>query len=174
MSVVLNKLEVVKNLINDGGKAQFASLVGRVEEKLLKTNNPLRDCLVEKEVNYNVQLNCNYQNVVNNRREKEGKDTDFVAKQNWFSKYFDGNNGSIVKHNKADKFYLMFICNNSKVVNYYINGEVATLEQVEIIKNFKSKPSTPTNQGLDSSVIVRTISLDNILEIKANNEVFKF
>lgn len=171
---MIKKLETIKTLINDGGKSTFASLRGRVEEKLLKTNNPLKDNLVEKEMIYNVQLNSNYSNVVNNRRKKENLETNFVAKENWFEKQFDGFNGSIVKHKKVDKFYLMFICNDSKLINYYVDNKVATKEQIKLIKDFKPKVNKPTNQGLENEVIVRTISLDNIKEIKSNNKSIKF
>jgi hypothetical protein len=169
-----NKLEVLKSLINDGGKATFATLLGRVEEKLLKTNNSLKNSLIEKEMVYNVQLNCNYQNSVNNRREKEGQERDFISKENWFEKQFDGFNGSIVKHKKVDKFYLMFICKDTKLVNYYVDGNIATVEQMDIIKNFKPKQSKPLNQGIEDNVIVRTISLDNIIELKTNGMVCNF
>lgn len=163
----LNKVEQIKQLINDGGSAKFALIVGKVEEKLKKTNNPLRTAKVEKLVSYQVALNCNYQNKVNAQREREGKEADFKAKENWFTPVYDGFNGSIVCHKtKREQMYLKFICNTAKVEKYFIDDIEATPEQVEIIKQFKPEAQAPKNQDLDENVIVRTIGIDNIIKIK--------
>ena len=163
----LNKVEQIKQFINDGGSAKGALIVGKVEEKLKKTNNPLRDAKIEKLVSYRVALNCVYQNKVNNQREREGKKADFQAKENWFTPVYDSHNGSIVCHKtKRDQMYLKFICNTAIVHKYFVDGIEATPEQIEIIKQFKPEAQTPKNQDLDNVVIVRTIGIDNIIKIK--------
>lgn len=168
----MNKQAIIENLINDGGSATFATMTAEVEQKLLKTNNPLAKAKVTKKVVYNMLLNANYTNMVNNRRLKEGKEADFQAKENWFEKVNDSVNGSIVANKKdSTALYLLFACNNAQTLNYYVNGVEATPEQIAIIKQFK--PATPkaTNQGLENDIIVRTIKLDNIQQIKCGANI---
>ena len=81
------KSQIITNLINDGGSATFAQVVAVVEQKMLKTGNPLRNATITKLVNYNMLLNANYQNMVNNARVREGKEADFQAKENWFTQF---------------------------------------------------------------------------------------
>jgi len=170
-----NKLELVKNLINDGMSNTFASIEGLVEEKLLKRGNPLKDSFVTKQVQYNVSLNSNYTNAVNNQRNREDKATDFKAKENWFKPVFDSFNGSIVCHSKdEEKLYLKFICKSAKVINYFVDGVIATEVEVNLINEFKPKKQVSPNQGLEKEVIVRVIGFDNIKEIKSNKVTVKF
>ena len=168
----MEKVEIIETLINDGGSATFAQMSAIVEEKQLKTNNPLAKAKVTKLVSYNMLLNANYTNMVNNRLKKEGKEADFQAKENWFEKVNDGFNGSIVC-NRKDKtaLYLFFACNHAKTEKYFVDGKEATAEQIETIKQFK--PATPkaTNQGLDNDVIVRTVKLEGIKEITCGAKV---
>ena len=168
----MNKQSIIEMLINDGGSATFANMLAEVEEKQLKRGNPLATAKVTKLVNYNMLLNANYTNMVNNRREKEGKEADFEAKENWFAKVNDGFNGSIVRNKKDHTaLYLFFACNNAKTEKYFVNGVEATPEQVETIKQFK--PATPkaTNQGLENDVVVRTVKLNGIKEITCGAKV---
>lgn len=163
----LSKEQAIANLINDGGSATFANVVAVVEQKQLKRGNPLRDAIVTKLVEYNMLLNANYQNMVNNQRIREEKDANFVSKPNWFEKVNDGFNGSIVaKKSDTTCKYLFFACNNAKVGKYFVNGVEATKEQLETIKAFKPKTSKAVNQGLEKDVVVRTIKMEGIKQIK--------
>lgn len=164
--------EVLRTLINDGGSATFARVEATVEEKQLKRGNPLRTAKITKDVVYNVMLNANYTNVVNNQREREGKDPNFEAKPNWHEKVYDGENGSIVKKRKNDDGtrYLMFVCNSAKTEAYFVNGVLATADEVATIKQFKPKTSYP-NQGIDKEVIVRTVKVHNINLVKCGETV---
>lgn len=165
-----NKLEIIKNLIKDGGRATFATIVAKVPTNALKRRNPFPNS--EKVVEYHVLLNGVYKNAVNNQREREGKEADFVAVANWHKKVFDGKNGSIVTNKSGEKFYLMTIVSKAKVLGYFdANGNTLEHDQV---KPFLPKNYKPENQGLEKDVIVRTISLDNIQKIVTNNETLVF
>lgn len=168
----LNKKELeIINAINDGGSATFATIVAKVEQKMLKTNNPLRNSKIEKLVNYKFTLNAVYSNAVNSQRKKENKDTDFVAKQNWHSKVYDSKNGAIVCNVKnTDKRYLSGIVNNAEIISYFVDGIEANAEQIAIIKEFRQKQSKPTNQNLDSDVIFRVIEIENIKKVVSNKQ----
>jgi hypothetical protein len=164
------ELEII-NAINDGGSATFATIVAKVEQKMLKKGNPLRSSKIEKLVNYKFTLNAIYSNAVNSQRKKENKDTDFVAKQNWHSKIHDTKNGAIVCNVKnTDKRYLSGIVNDAQIITYFVDGVEATKEEVDIIKQFRQKQSKPTNQNLDSDVIFRVIEISNIKKVVANKQ----
>ena len=166
------KSQIIASLINDGGSATFAQVLAEVEQKMLKTNNPLRNATITKLVDYNMLLNANYQNMVNNARIREGKEADFQSKENWFTPVNDGFNGSIVaKKSDLSCEYLKFACNTSKTLKYYVNGVEATANQIEIIKQFKQKPSKAINQGLDNDVIIRTIKVEGIKNIKCGENL---
>jgi hypothetical protein len=172
---ILTEKEVqIMQAINDGGKGTFAEVTAMVEQSMLKTNNPLAKEVVTKLTTYNVLLNANYTNLVNNTRVREGKEANFKAKKNWHEKVYDSENGSIVCNpNKRENRYLMASVNFAKTLTYYVNGVEATNEQVEIIKQFKSK-SSAKNQGLDKEVVIRTIGIEGIKEVRANKQVLTY
>ena len=149
------KSQIIATLIKDGGSATFAQVLAVVEQKMLKTNNPLRNATITKLVNYNMLLNANYQNMVNNARVREGKEADFQAKENWFTPINDSFNGSIVaKKSDLTCEYLKFACNNAQTEMYFVNGIEATETELETIKQFKQKSSKAVNQGLDNDVVI--------------------
>jgi superfamily II DNA/RNA helicase len=161
------KAQIIANLINDGGKATFAKVTAIVEQKMLKRGNPLASAEITKKVTYQMLLNANYQNMVNKQRERENKEANFVSQENWFKKLNDGFNGSIVaKKSDENCLYLFFACNNAETHTYYVNGNLATNEETEIIKQFKQKNQKAVNQGLDNDVVVRTIKMKGIQTIK--------
>jgi len=173
-----NKETIVTSLINDGGSATFAQITAVVEEKQNKRGNPFANAIVTKKVVYNILLNANYQNMVNNKRDKQEKESDFQAKQNWFEKVNDGKNGSIVRSIKnPDQKYLFFACNKAETIEHYIDGVVATTDEVKTIKQFKPKVTDPAKyQGLNDGdgVIVRTIKMTGIKEVRAKGSVLNF
>jgi hypothetical protein len=175
MKFTSEKEKQIFTIINDGGRATFATIVAKVEQKMYKRGNPLAAYKIEKRVNYQLSLNCVYQNAVNKQREREGLEKDFVASSNWHEKVYDGVNGAILRHKEHhDKKYLSGIVKNAEVVDYFVDGERATPEQVEIIKQFRQVSKAPQNQGIEQAVIFRAISLENIEEIRTNGEVLTF
>lgn len=175
MKFSTEKEEKIFTVINDGGRATFATIVAKVPQKMYKRGNPLAGKTVQKRVNYQLALNCVYQNAVNKQREREGLEKDFVTSSNWHEKVFDGVNGAILRHKQDhEKRYLSGIVKNAEVVDYFVEGERATPEQVEIIKQFRQVSKAPQNQGIDDAIIFRTISLENIEEIRTNGEVLTF
>lgn len=167
-------IETLKAFINDGGKATHGKIVAVVEQKMLKRGNPLKDAEVTKLVTYMARLNNNYQNAVNNQRLREGKDNDFVSKENWFSNIYDSFNGSLVAKKSDEKCtYLKMIVSSAKTHVYFVNGIEATTEQVETIKQFKQK-SSAANQNLDTEVVVRTIKTENIVSVKTGGQELEF
>lgn len=170
----MNKEQIVFQAINDGGSATFATIIANVEQKMLKTGNPLRNAVVTKLVNYKFLLNAIYQNAVNNQRIREGEQADFQAQSNWHEKVYDSVNGAIVQNKKApENKYLSGIVQSAENLKYFVDGIEATAEQIEIIKQFKPKTSAP-NQGLENEIIFRTIKIKGIKEVRANKNVITF
>lgn len=173
----MDKIEILKAVLNDGGSASFATIVATVAQKMMpkKSGNPLFGKAITKQVRYHVSLNCNYTNVVNNQLAREGQTADFQAKENWHEKMFDGKNGSIVcKKSDKDCLYLMAIVNNAETLAYFIDGKPCDAEETELVKTWRMESSTPTNQGTNAPVIVRTIAFDNINEVRANGVKLAF
>lgn len=168
------KEEIIFNVINDGGSATFATIIANVEQKMLKTGNPLRNAVVTKLVDYKFLLNAVYANAVNNQREREGKEADFKAKQNWHEKVYDSKNGAIVRNTKSpENTYLSGIVQSAETLEYFVNGKPATAAEIEIIREFKQQSSAP-NQGLDKEIIFRTIKISGIKEVRANKNIVVF
>jgi hypothetical protein len=140
---------------------------------------------IRKRTTYNPLLNVNYERLVNSGLVKEGKTPDFQSVPNWMTKIHDTDNGNICTH-KADavvdekgnfirfttdnpRLYIMCYlkgANKSKTTDYYINGVLATPEQVETIKKFIPKPKEAEQGGLEEKVVVRTITIYNAPEHK--------
>lgn len=169
----------LKNFLNDGGSAAYATITAQLEQKMLKRGNPLKDAKVTKLVSYRVRLNCNYQNSVNAQREREGKETDFISKGAWHMPLYDCFNGSIVQH-KADfaiedvnkkRTYVKMILEKVTTHNYFVNGIEATTEQLALIQQFKEKSNSYGGQGLDNVIPVITVKRENILEIRAGGKI---
>jgi hypothetical protein len=168
--IFMLNIETLKNFIGDGGKATHGKIIAIVEQKMLKRGNPLKDATVTKLVSYISLLNANYQNTVNNALEREGKDKNFVSKENWFTTIFDSFNGSLVaKKSDTNCHYLKMIVKSAKTHKFFVDGIEATEEQMEVIRQFKQS-SSPTSQGLDNEIIVRTIKTQNIISVKTGGE----
>jgi hypothetical protein len=180
----------LKEVINDGGRFQGAEIIANTSVSL----QPKKDGCpygakddVRSTTEYSVNVNGIYQNAINKRREKEEKQTDFVAKQNWHVKIFDGANGSIVaKRSEVEnglpitEVYILFVCKDKPMpsYNYTIQGKPATEEEIATIKFYKAnrKAQASTYQGLseENAVVVNTVAASNIIELRANKQVVRF
>lgn len=123
--------------------------------------------VVTKVVSKVVQLNYSYENAVNNRLEREGKDRDFTAQSLPWGVWFVTN--KIIAH--KGKFYLRYYDYNNNVLNkaYFVNGEPATDEQLAIIKEYEKASNKPSNtQGLSEAHEVKplVVAEENIIALK--------
>lgn len=124
--------------------------------------------VVTKVVSKIVQLNYSYENAVNNRLEREGKDRDFEAQKLPWGEWFVAN--KIIAH--KGKFYLRYYdINNGNVLNkaYFVDGRPATDEQLAIIKEYEKATHKPSNtQGLSEENEVKplVVAEENIISLK--------
>lgn len=172
--VTLSELSLILQRI-DGSRATFANFVIETDAKLKKTGNPYKDENVRKVSKYNVQLNFNYTNAVNNQLEREGKEANFEAQENWHTKKYDSFNGCVAMKMEGNQRqeYLFFRKMDVQRIGFMMNDKVATPEQVETIKVFLPSKSAPKNQGTDKPIEVQTVKLQNIKLLSLEGEFYE-
>ena len=150
----------------DGSKPTFVSFLSNTDARLKKTNNPyIGNRKVSKVTGL---LNFNYQNSVNNQREREGNEKDFVAKERKYGIKFDDYNGCLL-HGSNDIKLIVKV--ETTLKPKYIHNE--KLISKELIKPFLPSQSFAPNQDLDKEVIYRNYDLSNIKKISFNKMVYK-
>lgn len=172
--VTLSELSLILQRI-DGSRATFANFVIETDAKLKKTGNPYNGESVRKVSKYNVQLNFNYTNAVNNQLEREGKEANFEAQENWHTKKYDSFNGCVAMKMEGNQRqeYLFFRKLDVQRIGFMMNDKVATPEQSEIIKVFLPAKSAPKNQGTDKPIEVQTVKLQNIKLLSLEGEFYE-
>ena len=158
---VSNLMTMVMNIVG----CVFAHLTTETIVKIPKKYGV--EGVVTKVVSKIVQLNYSYENAVNNRLEREGKDRDFKAQGLIWGKWFVAN--KIIAHN--GKFYLRYYDCNTKALNkaYFVNGEPATKEQLKNIEKYEKAKNKPSKkQGLEEEHEVKalTVAEENIIALK--------
>ena len=124
-------------------------VVTLTEPKLLKRGNPLIGQEVRKITYYsNVGLGISYENTINNKKERNGEERDFVSEKpfgmSWEHFPF------ILKSDKnpSQKYLRLQFYANTKVKSVFlINGKLATPNELEIIKQFTPKKNRNRNKG---------------------------
>ena len=145
-------------------------VVTLTEPKLLKRGNPLIGQEVRKITYYtNVGLGISYENTINNKKERNGEERDFVSEKpfgmSWEHFPF------ILKSDKnpTQKYLRMqFYKNTTAKSVYLINGKLATLSELEIIKQFTPK------RNENSEIKVVSVKLQNVVKIKQANLTARF
>ena len=139
------------------------------EPKLLKRGNPLIGQEVRKITYYsNIGLGISYENTINNRKERNGEERDFVSEKpfgmSWEAFPF------ILKSDKnpSQKYLRLQFYANTKVKSIYlINGKLATASELEVIKQFTPKRT-------ETEIKVVSVKLENIKKIKQANLSARF
>ena len=171
----------IKELLNEGKGTSFAQ-INYVTN--VATKAAFKDTVIQKVVSANVQVFANISNAQNVYQKAVKRSADKIGETNADAfvpapAHFEHTDCySIVTNKKTGKPYLYAIYNNSDSV-YFINGEVATKEQVAeyLTDSAKEKLLNPSNvtynvnQNVVHSVVLRTIALENITDIKAHKTI---
>ena len=159
----MNKTEFLES-IKQFPEHKFARLVYAKPEKLLKKDRvtkeqcPYKD--IFKLVSLIVGIGYSYKTGVNNRREKEDLEKDFVPKELPWGEWVEGSNVLIThKDNMYIRFYTDYA--NNPIKNQYIDLD-GNLYQYEELKNYLQKKQDNKSQGLDNPVKPITINADNV------------
>lgn len=132
-----------------------------------KTNNPYGEIFKLSKVS--AFLGANYSAAVNRVREKEGKETDFVAKPRvWGQKL----NENILTHN--GKFYLIAKIERARrPVYFYRKDGILKYVSKEKISQFLPEKQIAKTQNLNKEVITRTYDFNNLHSVNLNKQNYK-
>ena len=165
---ILETLETI-----DGGRSTFATLVLETTPKMRKTNNPFYGRVKKVQV-VNVRLNTNYENAVNNQRQREGEQRNFTAAGNWHEKLADKDNGCIsCKKSDHSALYLNYIEEKKLQTVYLLDGLPATEKELQAIFAFfpkYDKKKIAEAQGTQKPIIFRLVAIDNIKRLTVNKQ----
>lgn len=160
-------------LVSNVKSATFAEITYESEDKI-----PQKIGLgkVTKVCRGSVQLNYTYENAVNNRIEKEGKEANFEAESLPWGKWFIPN--LLIEH-KGD-FYLRYYAHKKSgfETKYFVDGRAATAAEIEVIKAYKAAKSSASKRqsdaGLDDNqVIARCVKVGNIIRLKTCSQTYE-
>lgn len=183
----------MKNILSEVNTPQFISFESKTPQKMNKwldywlmvegskkknpnpTPNPyLESGIINQQVKIDIVIGFDYENSVNGRREKEGKETDFESGQGrevWFEMI----SKSLVTDKKTGmKFYLryQFTDRSHTKENTYIHNENPIEKQLFQDYLVKKNTDSYSNQGLDNTLNFQVCDLKNIVSITMNH--FKY
>lgn len=161
----MDKMQKITEII-DNNNVVYIELC--TEPTMNKRGNPYIGRVKKHTAYLGVQFGKSYTEEVNDRLVEEGKAADFKAQKSpytYVNKYFDC---------KGDQLYLRYlIAKDAKPCKtiYEVDDRPATESEVEEIRSFYSKKSTPTNQGLEkgNEVKPRWVKIQNVVALGGEN-----
>jgi hypothetical protein len=158
--------------------SKFAEVTAITEPKINKSKKVEKDGKIEKVLNtkffgiekiskMNVNFGGIYKNAVEKKMEKEGIEGDYTpAPLSWGQHYRDSR--VIIEH--KGNFYAQLRPLRADFVSYRWaeNKEDMTEEEIKEMKTFFPKKKEGTRQPSKDKVIIRTIKISNIREIRMN------
>lgn len=170
--------EKLRDLLIDS-EPQNIDLVTVTDAGLRKTGNPLKTNKVEKKTVGRFMFGTSYIEQVNEALKNEGIDKKYESKPLPWGQWVEGGENKVIE-NKS-KLYLRYYPTDSIAeVNYMVDGQPATKEQLEIIKNFlpnkkSSTSSTQSEAGLskEKQIVPLVVSFDSIKSIAINSIEYK-
>lgn len=152
-------------LVSNIKPATFAEITYESEEKI-----PQKFGLghITKVCRGSVQLNYTYENAVNNRIEKDGKEANFKAESLPWGTWFIPN--VLIEH--KGEYYLRYYAHKQSrfETEYFVDGRAATASEIAVIKAYKAAKNTTSKRqseaGLDENqVIARCVKVGNIISL---------
>lgn len=167
----ITKEQLINHLKNIKSST-FIGFVAKTIPKMKKTGNPFADKII-KLAHVSANVGFDYEAGVNRRREKEGKEANFVAQSNWHKPVLNGDSITpLAEHNKTGELYLR--CNVLKSDSVYVNMETGEIVEKESLEPFLQKTDYKATQGLDESqVAIACYKLDGIQSINFNGQSLK-
>lgn len=139
-----------------------------VDASMNKTNNPYYGRVKKLTTVSNARLGVSYVNCVNGKLERSGQTPDYQAGKSTT----DFVNDFIQVNKDGTKYYLKVGINSRTTIDsvYYLDGRIATDQEVADIKNYLKKSAPSQRQvaaGLDADDVYRHITpnVENILHI---------
>ena len=153
---------------------QFVSISYENEQKMNKRDNPYYG-RVTKRVVAQMQFGYSYENACNNRC---ADGVTFVADSLSWGAWVEGLENKVIVHKEEYYLRLYDVHGKTPKVTYYVDGVVATEEQIAEFSQFisKSKPSAKQSaHGIEEErqVKPKAIKFRNIVEFTINGQTFK-
>ena len=143
----------------------FYGFQTRTTPRLTKKNRTTKaptDFTVEILSSFSAMLGVNYENCVNNAKERNGEARDFVAQKPNGKHYVDGSRWLMAADKDESKFYVAVDKVGGVKRTFLINGRVATDEEVADLKeNYLDKP-----HANPYGVTWRTYGVESIVSVK--------
>jgi hypothetical protein len=120
---------------------------------------------VQKRTYRSVMIGFRYENSVNNQRQREEKETDFVALPRRWGVHIEGT--PLIEH--EGNLYLE--CKVERVIGnqYLLDGEVV---EDEVVKPYLAVRKQSSRQEVDNEVILIDVKLENIETIVMNGDTY--
>lgn len=149
---------------------RFVTITTETDVRMNKRNNPYYDN-IRKRCTANCSINFSYENVVNNRREKEGNDQPFTASERKWGQKVD--NKFVVKaetNGDVKEYVALNYKSKPSNIEYIRKSDGSEIAYEEFAAYIPEKKSNAEHQGLsaDNEVIYRNVKLGNIKELKVD------
>ena len=177
-AIQITREQFVNYVINNcTSKGRLVSVTLNTEPKMNKGRganlNPYYG-RVNKVSTASYRFNSDYEQTINNRLKKEGKEANFVAEPMSGRVWLDINK---LECHENGTIYLRLYQNKNACRKsiYYIDGREATPNEIAEIKKWLTKQTHPQKQirhGLTNLYEVRSPKIDNIVSITMNKTKF--
>jgi hypothetical protein len=159
-----NSQSIIDLLINYVGHS-FIGLTTLTDARLKKTGNPYGKVLKKTVLLANIGFH--YSNSLENQAKRENKNIDFqIQPRRWGIRL---QNTPLVKHN--EKHYLEYKAEKVQSVNYFLeNG--TPIEKSAIEAFLPKKRESSTQDELTKKVILRDVSVENIISLRIGGKVY--
>ena len=180
---IINSAELIEIL--KATSVEEITLTTSTEVKMNKRGNSLVENgnKVTKTTSASYQFGGSYEERIN---ESIDSSIGYKAKPLPWGSWVNGAEGKVITHTKTDKegnettnFYLRYYNTTSEVSSTtFVDGEVATDEQMEIIEQFtpkkkESKVITESGAEVENKVKTNVVNFANIVTIEIDGEVYK-
>ena len=168
----------VINFIGAINKGTFGTTLATLTIPTMnKKGNPFYGRVQKATLYENIALGYGYENTINNRLAREGKESNFDSRKPFGRSWVKGFENLLLC---SDKNPTQYYLRTTRLPNtyikevYFIDGRGATPSELADLQTWLKTPNTPTNQGLNdgNEVIVRDYKVDGIIAIKQGDKVF--
>lgn len=167
---VITHADLVTELFQIKGHQIMTVVTVTEPSKMRKTGNPYVGRVVKLAYSQ-VRVGADYENAVNNQREREGSEPTFEAKFSWHEPVASPTGGfsPFCRHKTTGDFYLRCIF-DKHITKRYVDKVTGETIPDEVIEAFIPPSPAYEGQGLDKTVKFLTYKLSSIVGYNANGK----
>lgn len=166
-------MENLINILNGIKRGAYVRVASYTKVRLMKPkSNPFAGKEVKKFAITTYQFGLDYEGVINNRLEREGKEGNFEAEKNKVGNSVEGMEKRVLYNANTNEYYGQFYCTPNPQIKslYFIDGKLANKEEIEEIKAWsvktESKKQSESGLSKEKQIKPRSITLSNIIWLK--------